>query len=57
MVDPSLRTLEILELGADGRYVRALAATGGTIETVPCLPDLVIDLDAMRAEVDALTEP
>ena len=54
LVDPWLRTLEILELGADGRYARALARTAGTIESIPGLPDLAIDLDAMWAEVDAL---
>ena len=54
MVDPWLRTLEILELGADGRYLRAFAGASGTIEQVPGLPGLAIDLDAMWAEVDAL---
>ena len=54
MVDPWLRTVEILELGADGRYVRAFAETGGTLTQVPGLPDLALDLDAMWAEVDEL---
>ena len=54
MVDPWLRTVEILELGADGRYVRAFAGAGSTLAQVPGLPDLVLDFDAMWAEIDAL---
>jgi Uma2 family endonuclease len=54
LIDPWLRTVEMLELGADGRYARAFAGTGGTIAEVPALPGLTLDLDAMWGEIDAL---
>ncbi|MBI4700322.1 MAG: Uma2 family endonuclease [Deltaproteobacteria bacterium] len=56
IMDPELRTLEIWELGPDGRYVHALGAAGGKIEGVPGCPELTIDLDAIWAQLDALGE-
>jgi hypothetical protein len=53
LVDPTQRTFEIFELGADGRYVRALGSAEGRIEAVGC-PGLVLDLDELWAEVDRL---
>jgi Uma2 family endonuclease len=53
LVDPSIRTIEILELGADGRYVRALAATSGSVD-VPGCDDLVLSVDQLWSEVDRL---
>jgi len=53
IVDPETRTLEIFELGADGRYVRALGASEGSVGAPGC-DDLTIDLDAMWSEVDEL---
>lgn len=53
LIDPMARTLEIFELGADGRYARARAGAEGTID-VPDCPELKIDLDALWAEVDRL---
>lgn len=55
LVDPELRTLEVLELGPDGRYVHALGATSGTLESVPGCEGLVVDLDSFWATVDRLT--
>jgi Uma2 family endonuclease len=47
LLDPSNRSLEILELGSDGRYARALGAEGGRLESIPGCPGLVLDLDAL----------
>jgi Uma2 family endonuclease len=57
VVDPQLRTLEIYELGGDGRYVRALSAAEGSIGNVPGCDSLEIDLDALWLEVDELEAP
>ncbi len=54
IVDPQLRTLEIFELGADSRYVCAASCSGGRLVEVPGCPELVLDLDALWAEVDEL---
>jgi Uma2 family endonuclease len=54
LVDPMLRTLEVLELGGDGRYTRALGASGGVIEHVPGCEGLRLELDELWREVDAL---
>ncbi len=55
IVDPWLRSLEIFELDGQARYVRLLAATDGTIDPVPGLPELTVDVDAMWAEIARLS--
>ncbi len=54
IVDPQLRTIEIFERGEDARYVMARSSASGRIDDVPGCPGLVIDLDALWAEVDEL---
>lgn len=54
IVDPALRSFEIFELGADGRYVKALGAAEGVIKEVPGCEGLTIDLDALWAEASQL---
>jgi Uma2 family endonuclease len=54
IVDPEQQTFEIFELGRDGRYVRALGATGGRLKTVPGCLDLTLDLDELWREADKL---
>ena len=57
LVDPQVRTFEILERTADGRYAIALSATSGLLDQVPACDGLCIDLDALWADVDrALAE-
>lgn len=51
IVDPTLRSFEVLELGADRRYTVALAASRGRVR-VPGCPGLNIDLDDLWREVD-----
>jgi Uma2 family endonuclease len=53
IVDPELRAIEILELAPDGRYVRALSASGGRID-VPGCNGLCLDLDELWSEIGGL---
>jgi Uma2 family endonuclease len=54
IVDPTLRSFELFELGADGRYVKALGAADGVIEKVPGCDGLTLDLDALWGEASRL---
>ena len=54
IIDPDLRAIEILELGPDGRHVRALGASSGRID-VPGCESLQIDLDELWSEIDRLS--
>ncbi len=55
LVDPRLKTVEILRLGDDGRYAYAASASDGTM-AVPGCEGLTLDLDALWREVDEALE-
>lgn len=55
LVDPDARTVEVLLLGPDGRYVHALDAVDGVVD-VPGCEGLTLDLDALWRELDDLVE-
>jgi hypothetical protein len=55
IVDPELRTVEILELGEDRTYRIALAASAGT-HAAPGCDGLTVDLDALWAEIADLDD-
>jgi len=54
IVDPELRSLEIFELGDDGRYARSLGASSGTLDSVPSCEGFTLDLDALWEPIDDL---
>lgn len=54
LLDPQLRSLEILELDAQGRYLHALGASTGVLEKIPGCEGLTLDLDAIWAAIDEL---
>ena len=54
IVDPEQQTLEIFELGGDGRYVRALGAIGGVLTDVPGCEGLALALDELWREAEKL---
>lgn len=54
LLDPQLRSLEILERDAQGRYLHALAASNGTLRNIPGCEGLTLDLDELWAAIDSL---
>jgi Uma2 family endonuclease len=54
LLDPQLRSLEVLELDAQGRYLHVLGASTGTLEKIPGCEGLSLDLDALWAAIDNL---
>lgn len=54
LLDPATRTLEIYELGADGRYVWTLGAEDGRVDPVPGCEGLALDLDELWAVIARL---
>jgi Uma2 family endonuclease len=53
ILDPQLHSLEVYELGRDGRYAVALTAIHGRVR-VPGCAGLTLDLSALWDEVDAV---
>jgi len=53
LIDPAAHTFEVFELRSH-RYTRALDARSGRLDVVPGCPGLVLDLDALWADVDDL---
>jgi Uma2 family endonuclease len=51
ILDPQLRSLEILKLGSHGRYEHLLGVTEGQVE-IPGCDGFVLDLDAVWAEIE-----
>lgn len=51
LVDPELRSVEILELDEHGKYVHVVSATEGTV-SVPGCPGLLLDVDALWRELE-----
>jgi Uma2 family endonuclease len=54
LLDPQLRSLEILQLDPQGRYLHVLGASTGVLETIPGCEGLTLDLDALWAAIDSL---
>lgn len=54
IVDPEQQTFEVFELGRDGRYVRALGATDGTLRAVPGCEGIALNLDELWREAEKL---
>jgi Uma2 family endonuclease len=54
LLDPQLRSLEILQLDPLGRYIHVLGASAGTLEQIPGCDGLTLDLNALWAAIDSL---
>lgn len=54
LLDPQLRSLEILELDTQGRYLHVLGSSAGTLRNIPGCEGLALDLDALWAAIDNL---
>jgi len=54
LLDPQLRSLEVLELDAQARYLHVLGASTGTLLNIPGCDGLTLDLDAIWAAIDNL---
>jgi len=54
LLDPQLRSLEILQLDPQGRYLHVLGASTGTLRNIPGCEGLTLDLDALWTAIDNL---
>ncbi|WP_231864977.1 MULTISPECIES: Uma2 family endonuclease [Sorangium] len=54
IIDPQERTIELLELGTDRRYVHARSAADGIVGNLPGVEGLSLELDALWSEVELL---
>jgi Uma2 family endonuclease len=54
IIDPQVRSFEILVLGSNGRYEHAVAATEGSLDAIPGCPGLTLDVSGLWAELDEL---
>jgi Uma2 family endonuclease len=54
LLDPHLRSLEVLELDPQGRYLHVLGASTGTLSQIPGCEGLTLDLDELWAAIDSL---
>lgn len=54
LLDPQLRSLEVLELDAQGRYLHVLGASTGTLRQIPGCEGLTVDLDELWTAIDNL---
>jgi Uma2 family endonuclease len=57
LVDPALSAFEMYERTPQGHYQRLVGVTGGRIENVPGCAGLVLDVDALWAELLRNDEP
>jgi Uma2 family endonuclease len=56
LLDPALGSFEIFERNSDGNYVKIVGTTAGRLDPVPGCEGLVIDLDALWAELARLSD-
>jgi Uma2 family endonuclease len=56
LIDPALGSFEIFDLTAERLYQQVVGVTSGRIESVPRCPGLVVDVDALWAELRRLAD-
>jgi len=56
LVDPALQAFEIFARTSSGNYEKLVGVTQGRVEPVPGCPGLVIDVDALWAELARLAQ-